>query len=808
MTVERPPSTATASLRRPLPADLRWRFIAWGVLMLALLTVFALRVAPNLKVETDILALLPHTQRDAQLDEALDAFSARLARRQIFLIGAATTADAKLAARAFARTLSESGAFANVQLEVDADMRRRFEVYVRHRAWLLSDAGAASLESGKHEALVQRALRAAYTPAGLMQPMSLADDPLGLLSDFLREQTPATGAARLDGAMLVVEREGRSFVVVVTESDGSPFAKSVQQRILPVIEDARIAAQRSVSTPIEMLSSGAVLHAAAATQRAEHEISTFGTIELIAVLLLLWIILGALRPLALGALTLAMAAIAAITVVHFAFGPVHILALVFGSSLIGSVIDYSIHFFADRFREPRRWSPIDATRHVGPAILLGLTTTLIGYVALALVPFPGLQQIAVFCMAGLIVGCGCVLCFYPVFTPPTRRAPPQLGPRIAAALDGVVQRQQWRGWRLGALLVLVALTAVGLWRVQIQDDVRALQQSPAALVQQEQRVRELLGASFESRYFVVTADDEQLLLAREHALTTGIDRLIAAQSLVSYEAVSRGLPTLVRQQSNHALLAAHVYAPEGLLDRVMRTLGFAPEAIERRRATFQNARAPLTPDAWLASAASGNARHLWLGKVGERYASVVTLGGIRDVPALAALATKIDGVRFVDPVAGTSEVMRSYRRVMGTTLALVYLAAGVVLLFRFGWREAPRMLLPAAAATAVTLGLFGWIGEPVNLFTLLALWLVLGLSIDYGIFLRHGASSRTTAVLSITLSACTTLLAFGLLAFSATPFIHTIGLTLLCAITLSWLFVLFSCKGVGLKPDPQKRFHD
>jgi len=82
---------------------------------------------------------------------------------------------------------------------------------------------------------------------------------------------------------------------------------------------------------------------------------------------------------------------------------------------------------------------------------------------------------------------------------------------------------------------------------------------------------------------------------------------------------------------------------------------------------------------------------------------------------------------------------------------------------------------------------------PINLFTMLALWLVLGLGIDYGIFLRHGLDNRPTAILSVTLSACTTLLAFGLLAFSATPFIRSIGLTLLCAITLSWVFVLFSC---------------
>ena len=39
---------------------------------------------------------------------------------------------------------------------------------------------------------------------------------------------------------------------------------------------------------------------------------------------------------------------------------------------------------------------------------------------------------------------------------------------------------------------------------------------------------------------------------------------------------------------------------------------------------------------------------------------------------------------------------------------------------------APRILLPSILATLTTLGLFGWFGVPINLFTMLALWLVLG----------------------------------------------------------------------------------
>jgi predicted exporter len=150
-------------------------------------------------------------------------------------------------------------------------------------------------------------------------------------------------------------------------------------------------------------------------------------------------------------------------------------------------------------------------------------------------------------------------------------------------------------------------------------------------------------------------------------------------------------------------------------------------------------------------------------------------------------------VDLIDRIAAISQVLHTYRVAIGWLLVVVYLIAGVVLSRRFGWREVPSLLLPSAAASLVTLGLFGWFGVPVNLFTLLALWLVLGLGVDYGIFLRHGRTALGTAVLSVTLSALTTLLAFGLLAFSATPFIRSIGLTLLISITLSWLYAMLSC---------------
>jgi predicted exporter len=307
-------------------------------------------------------------------------------------------------------------------------------------------------------------------------------------------------------------------------------------------------------------------------------------------------------------------------------------------------------------------------------------------------------------------------------------------------------------------------------------------------------VRDLLGSGIETRFFLVSGNSAQAVLEAEERLARGLQAAIQNGHLASYQALSNGVPSIARQTRIHQLMADHVYGPGALLEQVMTNLGFGDEAIDKRRAKFGAASAPLTVEQWLASEASQGARHLWLGNVGSHFATAVTLGGITDVPMLLSLQSP--EVRLIDRVAQTTDTMSRYRYMMSLLLVAVYAIAGLILALRFGWRDALRMLLPSVAASLTTLGIFGWIGVPFNLFTLLALWLVLGLGIDYGIFLRHGRDHRVTAILSVTLSACTTLIAFGLLAFSATPFIRSIGLTLLFAITLSWLFALLtSTKG-------------
>ncbi len=643
--------------------------------------------------------------------------------------------------------------------------------------------------------LQQEALHAAFTPAGMMRPVSLSQDPLGLATDYLLQQVPSMGAAQLDGNELVIpsDNDDLNYVLVVVELAGSPFASKVEDDALAAIDTARKAAAQVIApSKFELLISGTLQHAAAARNRATAEMNVFGSIETALVTILLITVFSAIRPLLLGAMTTALAMIAGLCATHFVFGNVHILALVFGSSLIGGVIDYSIHFFADRFRGDPNWTPAVAVDHVGGTIVLGLITTLLSYIVLLLVPFPGLQQIALFCVAGLSVGCLSVLCAYPILY----RVPKKSfawGPRIGDWLTAHFYRWEWSQLHVITMLVILGIALSGLLRISIQDDVRALQSSPPELVVAEQRVAALLKSGIESRYFLIQGSNEQTVLENEEQLVQSLDAMKSSGQLNNYTAITRSLPSLMQQRHNHELLQTQVLNDGGVLSNVLRQLGFAAQDISARIKEFTRDTSPLTVNEWISNDAAKPYRDLWLGNINGHYSTIVTLTGVKDVSALRRIATNTSGVQLIDRVNSVSEVLRSYRQVMSWLLCVVYVATWLLLSFKYNWLEAPVILLPSALASAVTLGLFGWFGVPVNLFTLLALWLVLGLGVDYGIFLRHGHTAMPTAVLSVTLSACTTLLAFGLLAFSATPFIRSIGLTLLCSITLSWLFAMLSC---------------
>ncbi|MEK6806582.1 MAG: MMPL family transporter [Pseudomonadota bacterium] len=758
----------------------RWGFKAWLAATALLLAFFAFRVAPNLKVDGDLLALLPASGLDADAERAHRQIGDAFARRLLLLVGGETFAVAHAGAQALSERLRASPAFVDVRLEIEASKPAAVES--RARFGLLTPADRTRLLAGGGDALSLQARRALYSPAGFAGLTSVREDPLGLFERYLND-APLLRDAAIEGGVLVLRRDQHVWVVVLTEIRGNPFDQAVQPELALALDEARAAAALRGA---RVISSGVAPHAVAASKRARAETVWLGGGDLLACALLLLLVFRSLRPMALGLLSVGLGIVAALCCVHALFGPVHFLTLVFGTSLIGVAMDYALHFLCDQFRDPQHWRPIDAPAHIRSSLLLGLGTAVLGYATFATTSLPVLRQIAVFAACGLIVAAATVWLAFPSLSRPATLH----GVARWNALATLLRPRSARAW---IWLMLAAFAGGGLMQLQTADDIRLLQSSPPQLLAEEQQVRSLLGTAVDSRYFLLEGDSAQQLLEREEALTARIEALQAAR----YTAFSQAVPSLKRQAANRQLTAA-LYQPGGVIARHFSVLGFGPETATRLREDF--ASAPwLLPEDVRANPRLQHQAAQWLGESNGRWRSTVTLADVQDAEALARAADGLPGVRWRDPVSESSAALASQRREALRLLVVVYGLIAGVLIARYGFSEGLRALAAPLGASLLTLAVLGWSGQTLNLFTVLALLLVLGIGNDYVIFLREGQrESRSSGAppissrLAVGLAAMTALLAFGGLAFSATPFLRSLGLTLVLGIALTLTLAVFT----------------
>ena len=773
-----------------------FRFRAALAFVLILLAVFAVIVVPRMRIETNLLALLPSTAENRQQIDAVKRFADRSSRELVFVVGTTDREKLRATGLAFAESLRSTAAFARVDFVVDDRFIAAARADRDLRTGLLATRQREQLQHGEIAALERDALRAAYTPLGFTRPFGISDDPLGIASAAFAEELPGTGRARLEGDILVVKDETHAWTVVRAATAGDPYRTETHHDVMRAIDTARAAAT-AIAPDAEVAGSGVILHAAAAASKAQHEVATFGGLDLAAVVLLIVLVFRQLRPLVVTLLTIGIATCAAIAACHFVFGEVHILTLTFGTSLIGVSVDYAMHYFVNRM--PSR----DGESHphdIVPALVLGCTTTVAGYLTFLIAPIPGLRQIALFSAVGLATACAVVILLYPrtlellsvVFRrlKLERSTTPRVVPHWVVRLADAPLVNAWpRGARITALLLLALFAGLGLAKLQSRDDVRALQRPPPELLAAEKKVRTLLGVGFDTRFVLVTAATPEDVLRRLETLDPVLHGLVSAGHIKGSLGVSPSLVSLERQRTDRALLARDVYAPGGALERVMTRLGFGADAIAARRAAFAAAAGKfLEPDHWLESPLSGPVRHLWLGALADEHAAVVLLDGNVAPDAVRAAVEAVPGVSYVDQVADISHVLGEYRRIASWLMGVVLTVMLACLLVFYRSGAALRTALPAAAGLALTLATLGWLHEPVNLFHVLSMLLVLGLGVDYAIILREGRNHN--AVLAVFLSMTTTLISFGLLGFSSVPFVRSIGITVAFGVAFTFLIAL------------------
>ncbi|ABS06501.1 MMPL family transporter [Shewanella baltica] len=794
----------------------KWRLVVWLLLMLSA-SLWTLQLWQNgARVQSDILAMLPHLQQDKLTERALNQVEATLADQVYIALVAKDETTAIAAAKLLMQKLEDDlvargmqGALTDIR---SADMQlgeALGQFYFPHRFKLLTAPQAEALASQNIESLLEAATAQLYNAFSYANSNLLAQDPLLLFPANLLALAPSSKVRASQGILLANQGDNVAAVVMAKgrESAFNPNAQLAQMTALTQGLDA----VKQSYPDINVLKAGALFHAIAATQTAKSEISILGLASLLGVIALVWLAFRSVMPLLLAIVTISSGLLLAVTFTLSVFGELHLLTLVFGTSLIGIAIDYSFHFYCERLSDSE-CSAKATVAYIFPTVTLAFITSALAYVGIGLAPFPGMQQVAIFCAAGLLGAYLTLILAYPLLAGsrlPEGSRPLALAGTYLANLTKLSNKLTTPlGMGLFAL-VIVVWCLVGVTKLTVDDDIRHLQQSPASVTEPENQLRQLLSGGTDNQFLLVRAPNEEALLQQLERVSPMLDTAITNQELGNYVSLSRYLPSHQRQDTAYRL-QGEIYQTQ--LDTVLASLGLDENLKPELKAAYLAAKTEyITPAAFFTLEAGKQLAPLWLapneanspvskGALNDDRASaehgaehgadqgaIVLLGGIQQIDALKARFAHDESVQLIDKVADISAVMGHYRLL---TLKLLALALGIALLLfslNFGFKKAAVVVAVPALAALLTLATLGLTGSPLSLFHALALILVFGIGIDYSLFFASAQNHGKAVMMAVFMSACSTLLAFGLLAFSQTQAIHYFGLTLSLGIGFTFL---------------------
>ncbi|GAB2897657.1 MMPL family transporter [Uliginosibacterium flavum] len=738
-------------------------------------------VITHTRFVSDLSAFLPQAPNARQqmlVEQLRDGIIARLV--MVGIEGADATERARLS-RDLAASLRANPAFIGVQNGEAAVLARDQAYFFDNRYLLNADVTPQRFTTEGLREAIGASLDALSGDAGLMLKRLLARDPtgetVGLLEQFAGDSQPRS----LEGVWAA--RDGsRALLLIQTAAAGSDT-------------DAQAAAIANIRSAFDQLPdrqadarlvmSGAGVFSVSSRNTIESEISRLALAGTLLVVCLLLAVYRSPRLLILGLLPVASGALVGIAAVSLGFGHVHGLTLAFGTTLIGESVDYSIYLFIQRAggRDPRNFWRI---------IGLGVLTSIAGFAALLFSGFPGLAQLGLYSISGLVAAALVTRFVLPLLMPQ------QIALRDLSGISGFLQNLFKHAHRLRLPLAIVLIAAAGLlWSRGDSIWSRELSSlSPVSKADQDldHALRADMGAP-DMRYMVAfTAKEQETALQGAEKLGAALQTLIAQNVIGGFSSPAFVLPSQEAQEARRMALPEEAIlknnlgaALQGMPLKAERLSGFLTD-VERTRARAPLARADLN------GTSSSLLVDSLLVKRANDYLVLLPLRATGSGPQSELIDTaRVDQLLAGSGVAGATVIDLLEE---STSLYAGYLHEAqqlaiwggliIIVLMLFALRSLPRALritAPLVCAVLCVAALLALGGRQMTILHLVGLLLVMAVGSNYALFFDSGAqeggtdAERRQTLVSLVVANLTTVSSFGLLGFSQVSVLSAFGTT-------------------------------
>lgn len=659
----------------------------------------------------------------------------------------------------------------------DANITEIIEEYEKYHNNLLSNQTRKYLINKQYDKVEENAYEALYNP--VIPPVgSIEDDPFLLLTDFVMNLNENSQAP---SNFTPIQLNDKYYSLIMLDVDKElALSPTVLNKEVKKLVDLQ---KEFSKNGTKVYLTGAPIHSYFASSHSIFEINLICILSTLFVIGLVFWYFGSLFPLIPIGLSIGLGIYAGYCMTALVFKNIHILTFVFSTTLIGVCVDYSLHYFV-ALKEGKTGTEV--IKDIFKSLTVSLITTVSAFLILLFADFILLRQISIFTITGLVTVYGIVVLWYPLL----EKIGLDYKPNNTNSLDArqnfsLLGRESERGVELNkynmnsllsrifnthetvhaskhlyifASLSLFIIILLILRPIHFDDNIKNMYTPPKTLLKAEKLFTEIAGTNGDTSIFVVKGNNLEELLQKEEEIA---DMLNGTE----YQALSKYVPSEKRQKSNQTL-RKELYRAK-LNDFAI----FLP-AQKRSQLISQN-----YGNNFLS--ASNDFEFMKKNFLIDKNTSIMVVSGYN--------GEKIDGVRIINFQKDISAQIKHCRRVCLGLLIPIFGLLYLLLTKIYDKKSGLKILLPSICAVALVFGILGLFGCPINLFHLLAIFLIIGFGLDYSVF---RFTNPEKAGDSVFLSCITTVFSFALLAFAGFKLISSLGTVLALGLLSSYIFSL------------------
>ena len=805
-----------------------WSVFHAGIFLFAL-SVFL--IFPNqVRIESDLFNLIPKSFSKSSFQKADEKMTSLTGQNVFIIVANPEFEQAKTVAQEVYQNLIKSDNFKSVSLYNDVgNLSEITQFLFDYRFNLLDKDSIEQLNTEESQNdFALNALSTAYSGFTLLPLDNLEQDPFLLtelnLQNYLAALQNSGTAMTVKDGVLSSQKNGIWYVMIrgvlskkgaalASKSNGiteiyqicSNFGDILDENVLnspgnneflQKKVNSRISDKNVSST--KFIFSGTPFHSHKSSTAASKEISLIATISLLLVIIILFLVFRSPKPLIFSVMSITISIIAAFLATLAVFRHIHIITLVFGTSLIGSCIDYSLHYFTHWAGNPDLKTPLEIRNHIMPGLTMAIISTGFCFAILLLAPFTLLKQMSLFCLTGLISSYLTTIAIFPKISIPQNER--KLKPLVSFEKVTAIMSQKIIGRIVISVLFAISIIFIIIFRhnINVKNNLLSLYKTEGKLLADEIASSQIIQYN-PSGWYLISGDSQENLLQNEEILRQKIEEKTGK---ADYICTSLFVPSIKTQEKSQKAcenlmnLAEFQFDslcfenPEAYAQNFMND--FYQNVYQKQFISFENHNIPQ----YLLDSISS----VWLGEIDGKYYSVLLPNKIEDYNTYNQIAQDFDEVTFVSKSADVSRDLDKLTIMVIKFFLIACLVMFIVLKIFYSWKQSLKIISVPVLIILVTIAIYAVFKINIEFFSVTGLILVFGLGLDYIIYMIEN-EKKSNNVLSESqnaiepfatmLSFVTTVISFGALALSSFQPVHLIGLAIFVGLTTAYVSSFF-----------------